>query len=283
MSNQEILEAAKKILASYSSRVTLRQLYYRLVAAHVVENSLRSYKRLVAMLTKARKDHSLDPALFRDLTRESKRPYGYSDLPSFLRAVKNSYQRDRWQDQDHYVEIWVEKEALATVFLPICSRWQVRLVVCRGYASVSALYEAAGRFHDANEDGKHVQLIYFGDYDPSGVDIPRSVGDELHEWISRYGDYEPPLPDRVALLPEQIEEYDLPPVPPKDTDSRTASFRAVHGEDTVELDALPPNVLEEIIETNIRQYIDFLRWDLQGTIEDGEQAKLVQMIEDITE
>jgi hypothetical protein len=257
---QKILAAAQDILGSYDYQITIRQLYYRLVATHVVENSAASYKRLVALLTKAREEGSLDPESFVDLTRRSEAPPGYDNLGDFVAAVAQAYSRDRWQGQKNYVEVWVEKEALATVFERPCRAYQVRLVVCRGYTSISALVEASRRFQDAGD--KRAHLLYFGDFDPSGQDIPRAVCEGLQRW----GGVAPRF-RLVALTAEQIAKHNLPPAPAKSSDTRTARFVAAHGEDTVELDALPPDVLAELIAASMEELIDPAAWAEQGEME----------------
>jgi len=268
-----VLTACAEILAEYPDQITLRQLYYRLVAAQLIENSQKSYKRLVATLTKARKQGDLDPASFCDLTRESQAPYGWRSLADYAQGMEERYSRLRWQSQPGYLEVWVEKEALATVFAPICERFQVRLVVCRGYPSVSCLFEAARRFAEETEAGRECALTYFGDFDPSGVDIPRNIGHELDAWAPGAA----PAISVVALTPEQIVEHNLPPAPPKHTDTRTRGFLATHGTDTVELDALPPDVLRQLIEGAITENIDIATWQDETDAENVERERLAEI------
>jgi len=268
-----VLTECIRILAEYPDQITLRQLYYRLVAAQVIENCQKSYKRLVAMLTKARKDGTISPAAFCDLTRESRGPYGWLDLGDYAQGMAQRYSRLCWQSQPRYLEVWVEKEALATVFAPLCGRHQVRLVVCRGYPSVSCLYEAARRFASEAGDGRECFLSYFGDFDPSGVDIPRNIGDELDAWAPGAA----PAVSVVALTPEQIADHNLPPAPPKHTDTRAARFVAKHGRDTVELDALPPGALRELIESAIVAHIDAAPWRAETDAENAERERLAEI------
>ena len=170
-----------------------------------------------------------------------------------------------WQGQDRRPEVWLEKEALATVFEPVCREYGVALQVCRGYPSISCLVAAASRT-------EHV--LYFGDFDPSGQDIPRCVAEELRDtWRAEIGLV------RIALTPEQIAEHNLPPAPAKPTDSRTAGFLAEHGDGTVELDALPPDVLRSLIRQAIEGEItDPDDWQEQLRIEQQEQRELLERL-----
>jgi hypothetical protein len=255
------------VLGEYSSRITLRQLYYRLVAAQMIDNTLASYKRLVALLTRARKAGEFPTDAFCDLTREPVTPGCWTDLPSFLEAVRRSYRRDRWQSQERRPEVWVEKEALTTVFAPVCARYGVTLQVCRGYPSVTCLVEAAARTD---------RILYFGDFDPSGQDIPRSIQDEMREtWGAEVS------LDLIALTAGEIEEYRLPPAPAKQTDSRTPGFLAAHGAGTVELDALPPDVLERLIVEAVEREIDEPEaWEEEQRREAVERRALAKILQD---
>jgi hypothetical protein len=236
------------------------------VAAQAIPNVFREYKNLCASLTHWRKQGLLDANAFCDLTREPVVPSIWSDLSDFLETVARAYRRDPWQQQERRPEVWLEKEALATVFAPVCRRYGVVLQVCRGYPSVSCLVEAAKR-------AEHI--VYFGDFDPSGQDIPRCVVQELRDtWDADVG------LDRIALTQGQIAEYRLPPAPAKATDSRTPRFVAAYGDDTVELDALPPEVLRGLIRGVIEAQITApAAWVEAKAEEDRESARLRALVE----
>jgi len=260
-----LLEICKSILAEYSGQITVRQLYYRLFAAQVIENTERSYKNLDAHLTKWRKAGLLSPRQFVDLTREPIIPSMWSDLSDFLRTVRRSYRRDLWQGQERRPEVFCEKQALAQVLAPICDEYGVTLQLCRGYTSVSLNVETAER-------AQHI--LYCGDHDPSGRDIERSLGCELRDtWGAEIGI------DRIALTQEQIAEYDLPTAPAKRTDTRTRRFLAEHGDGTVELDALPPNVLQGLLRQAIEgQITDPAAWAEAKREEGRESARLQALV-----
>jgi hypothetical protein len=205
-----LLAECKRVLSEYDGQITVRQLYYRLVAGQVIGNSLNEYKNLDGHLTKWRKAGDLDPAAFCDLTREPMIPNAWMDLSDFFATVREAYRRDPWQGQDRRPEIWCEKQALATVFEPICRAYGVAFQVCRGYVSKSLLVAAAERT-------KHI--LYFGDFDGSGEGIAENIEQELREvWGVNVGLV------RIALTPEQIAKHKLPGAIPKPSDSRTKGF-----------------------------------------------------------
>lgn len=276
---QQLLGHVQEILGSYDGDMTLRQVYYQLVARFAYPNTENSYKSLSAHLTRARVAGIIDGDRIIDRTRQVASPYGFADLPAFLSAMRRSYRRPRAQGQPEYIEVWVEKDALAGVFEPITRAYGVRLAVCRGYPSYSALRDAAQRFITAAhlQDPKDAWLsiyddcflLYFGDFDPSGQDIPRCITDNLAEWFGCR-----PEVELIALTPEQIEQHELPPAPAKRSDARTEKFVARYGEDTVELDALPPDVLRTLIRTAIEQYWDVPQYDSVLTAESEEKERL---------
>lgn len=280
----ETLAQVRDVLDSYDGDMTLRQVYYQLVARYEYPNREQSYKRLSQVLTKARVAGLIDGDRIVDRTRRVARPYGFADLPTFLSAMRRSYRRPRAQGQPEYVEVWVEKDALAGVFEPITYEYGVRLAVCRGYPSYSAIRDAAQRFTAAAhrqppKDGwmslyEECRLLYFGDFDPSGQDIPRCIRDNLAEWFGCR-----PEVELIALTPEQIEEHELPPAPAKRSDARTEKFVARYGEDTVELDALRPDVLREMIRVAIERYWDKPQHESVLAAESEEKQRLGVLID----
>ena len=257
-----LLEACKGILAEYDGeQVTLRHLYYRLVAAQIIENSFKSYKNFKSMTGRWRKAKHLDPKVFCDPTRETVLPGTWSDLSDFSATVRKAYRRDPWQGQERRPEVWCEKQALLSIFGPICRAYGAALQVCRGNPSITSLVEAADRVE---------RILYFGDFDPTGRDIPRNIEQELR---TRWGCA--CSLGIIALTPEQIAEHNLPENFAKKTDARYRRFVAEHGDRAVELDALPPDVLRSLIRQAIEAEItDPDAWQEQIDQEAEERVKL---------
>jgi hypothetical protein len=267
-----IIENSKKILEEYTGGITVRQLHYRLVAIGMI-NDMNHYKRVVTAMTKARWDDIVDMESFIDRERSM---YGETadddkDLDDEIengkdqvKAWMNAYRLNRWSNQKNYVEVWIEKKALQGVFERPCLHKNVGLAPCKGYPSITFLNEASKRFEDAVDNGKKVILLYFGDYDPSGADIPRSIQENL--W--RMG-IEVEV-KRIALNSDQIKEMNLPGVPPKVTDSRTANWS---GGDVVECDAIEPKTLTRMCEEAIEKHFDR---DLYSELKEKEKAEREQ-------
>jgi len=175
----------------------------------------------------------------------------WDDLPDFLQVVRRSYRRDVWQDQDVYIEAWLEKDALSRLFEEVLQPYGVTLNVGRGYDGWDSIHNAADRLLSAEEDGKAISILYFGDFDPSGEDMKHSLVERL-----AFFDCHPEIV-KSALIPEDIKRYHLPPAMNKPKDTREKKFSALHGtRASVELDALPWNILQERIVTEIEDRMD---------------------------
>ena len=186
---QWITDNALDIVSRYDKGIlTLRALHYQLVSIGMT-SSLRHYKRVVNAMIDARWEGLIDFDTFSDLDRsmvgttkweETNLSDGIADAKGAIEAWMTYYYKNRWENQEYYPEIFIEKKALQGVFQPICEQNRIALGACKGYPSLTFLYQAAQRFKQAEEQGKLPIVLYFGDYDPSGEDIPRAIG-EIYE------------------------------------------------------------------------------------------------------
>jgi len=249
-----VIMQANTFLADYEAQgynVTLRQLYYKFVSnVEGFENSLASYKRFGAVISKARLAGQISWTSIVDNARTFKGVYVEERLAGSIENISNFYAPDLWQDQINHVEVWVEKDALADVVSRPCKRWKVPYMACKGYMSSSEMWSAAHRFRRAHRQGRDCVLIHLGDHDPSGIDMTRDNVDRLS---TMFADVEI---KRVALNMDQIEEYSPPPNPTKITDSRAESYISEFGHESWELDALEPRVIDRLLDGHIQNLID---------------------------
>ncbi|WP_291053640.1 hypothetical protein [Herbiconiux sp.] len=237
--------------------LTLRQLYYQFVARDYIPNTMRSYKNLGAVMNRARLAGLMDWDYLEDRTRNLRGSHGGFETPAELIELnKWQYETDHWLGQDYRVEIWVEKDALVSVVGRAAGRYSAPYFSCRGYVSQSELYAAAQRHleleQSETESGLRPQVIviHLGDHDPSGIDMTRDMQDRLR----LFGASTEVV--RIALNRDQIDQYNPPPNPAKITDSRARGYIAEHGRSSWELDALEPQVLNDLIGNTIQDYLD---------------------------
>jgi hypothetical protein len=257
-----VLVAATAIVEEYDTLVTLRQLFYRLVAAGLVSNTSSHYSRLSELTAEGRREGTF-PELT-DRTRSIHRLPTF-DGPDDARAwLTDIYRRDRTENQDVSIFLGVEKAGMVAQL----EAWfgddlGIPVLALGGYASQSYADEVR---RDVERQGRPAVLLYAGDFDPSGEDIDRDFIERTDCWHKTV---------RIALDRNQVEEYDLPPAPGKDTDSRAADFIARHGElMQVELDALPPETLRQLYADALADFWDERTYRAVLDLEAHERAEL---------
>jgi len=268
----ELATEIERVFEVFGPPMTVRQLYYQLVARGTIPNAQSAYLRLDRLSVRLREAEVLPWGWLIDRTREVQKVSAWEDLPDFLETVRVAYRKDLWQDNPDRVEIWLEKDALSGVFREVTDRYQAPLVVTRGYPSRSLLWESRRLIE---EDGRPCFIYYFGDHDATGKDIERVVGEELSQSDTRIAF------KRVAILPEDIDRFRLPPIPAKKTDTRYRRFVAAYGNRCVELDALPPDELRRRIDEVIQRHIDSEAWERLRNIERQEQESLGAVVQTI--
>ena len=253
----QMVKACNDIVRNYQAqnlRLTLRQLYYQLVTQNIITNEEKSYKNLGKLLSNARLAGLVDWEAIEDRVRVPRMPQQFDDLGDLVTTALSAYRLPRWNGQDVYAELWVEKDALSGVLAPLAREFHVPLLVNRGYSSQSAMYDSSKRFIDNAKRGKSI-LFYLGDHDPSGEDMVRDIQDRLDMFGAEVS------VEKLALTMKQVQQYNPPPNPAKHTDSRYAKYAAEHGNQSWEVDALSPDVLNRLIRTAFRQVIDMEKMD----------------------
>ncbi len=255
---ESIVERVKRIVAEYAGmRLTLRQIFYRLVAAQVIENTKSNYQFLSKVLVDARKARKIPYTAIEDRTRSMHKGHGsnlsaaehFNSFWDYVTKMDKRYTMPKWWGQPKRVQVWLEKQALQALFEQVTDAEGVDLAVCKGYPSLTFLWEAARTLQGLKEE---IEIVYFGDFDPSGMDIERFVGETLRD---EFG-IEVTV-TRISITREQIDEYNIPPAPAKPTDSRTEKFVEEHGVAwQVELDAIEPRTLQGFIRDSIREHWD---------------------------
>ncbi len=251
-SSLELIDRINMIIAEYMSKgyeLTLRQLYYQLVARDIIPNNERSYKNIGNLVSDARMAGLIDWEAIVDRTRYL-RANSHWDSPSdIVEACARSFRYNRWSTQPVYLEVWVEKDALIGVVSKACSSLDVPHFSCRGYVSQTEMWSAAQRLIEQGESRDTV-IIHLGDHDPSGRDMSRDIEERLNIFGAN------PEFKRIALNMDQIQMYNPPPNPTKVTDSRHVAYMREFGNECWELDALRPEVIDSLIRDTVKGYMD---------------------------
>lgn len=177
---REVLNAIIRICEDYDSqgyRLTLRQLYYQLVAKDYIPNHDKVYKKLSSLKDEVVYSGLVDWNIFEDRGRIPQRSYFEYSVEDALGRTKRSYALNKQNGQPNHIEVWTEKDAISDILSRVTRPLTIHLVINKGYSSSTAMYAAYDRFVDKLRDGKKIVILYFGDHDPSGLDMIRDIND----------------------------------------------------------------------------------------------------------
>lgn len=261
----DTIDKVNSIVAEYEAQgyeLTLRQVYYQLVARGFIPNNERSYKNLGNLINDGRLAGLIDWYAIVDRTRNLRGNSHWDRPEDVIDSARYSYMLDRWENQPNYVEVWVEKDALIGIVSQICRELDVPHFSCRGYTSQSEMWSAAQQF--IRQDYRESRtIIHLGDHDPSGIDMTRDIQERMDMFGADV------FVKRVALTMEQIETFCPPPNPTKLSDARASGYIREYGHECWELDALEPKVITSLIRNEVTALLDT---DLLSEIERREKT-----------
>lgn len=161
---------------------TVRQTFYQATVKGIIEKTEAGYDRVQRALVGLRRSGRIDYHSITDNTRWQIKPTTFNSLADALEETARVYRRAVWSDVDVYCEVWLEKDALAGVVVPITTKYDVPLMVARGFSSLSFLHSAA---EDINALEKPAYIYHLGDHDPSGVCAGQKIEQTLCELALR--------------------------------------------------------------------------------------------------
>lgn len=271
----DVIKRCNSIIKEYRAQgfqLTLRQLYYQMVARDIIPNKLAEYKRLGSIVNDARLAGLIDWSAIEDRTRNLRSLAHWDNPAHIVKACAEQFRVDMWGGQPYRPEVWIEKDALIGVIEPVCQKLDVPFFSCRGYTSQSEMWSAAMRLRGYLDNGQVPIIFHLGDHDPSGVDMTRDIRDRLTLFTEDALEVE-----RLALNMNQIEEFTPPPNPAKLTDSRCQAYIVQFGPDSWELDALEPSVMGELILIAVTKLLDDSQWKKRDRMKNDGRALLLKV------
>lgn len=262
--------------------LTTRQVYYQLVAGGLIENTIQSYKRVAGIINDAKLAGLIDWDALEDRTRAFETRSHWTSASSMVWACERQYHEDLWANQERRVFVVIEKEALVGVLSGLCERMDVPILAARGYPSGTVLRAfVEDHILPSVRYGQEAPVIlHLGDHDPSGIDMSRDLQDRIDLFCQSEAT---PFFKRIALNMDQISELRPPENPAKSTDARYKEYRKRFGNSSWELDALPPAYLNNLVEGEIKGFIDDAAWRrTERVISDKRDtlAKAAQFVEE---
>ena len=265
----ELFNAVGTVLTSYGNdRISIRHLCYRLAGAGIIPKTERAFGQLGEHLVTWRKQGLIPFGRFVDATRWYHGSTTFDNAADALEDSISGYRKNLWRTQPFHVEVWVEKEAVASIVVPVADSWGIKTFVCRGFTSLTSTWEAAEIFKQALSNGKEPIILYLGDYDESGV----WCGTTIQNHFKLHGLDGQVEFVRVAINQEQIHQFNLPTRPPKERKGSKWVDRCV------EIDTLSSAQIRELLENEITSSIESEEWNRLRVIEQAEQETLEKIL-----
>lgn len=250
---------------------SVRHVFYRMTDPRLpepVEKSDLGYRHVQSRCVVLRRNGRLPYGWLSDTGRMGYFVDTFTGRGDFIRRMAGLYRADLWADAASKCEVWCESRSIAGVILPDCQELAVSLYPCGGFTSITFAHDAAQAMNAAN-DGREVMVFYIGDYDPAGVLIDVNLERELRTHLH---------PDvamrfvRLGITAEQVERYDLPRKPRKESDRR-----ALHIDCAVEAEAMPATILRTLLRDAIEALLPAHALEVAKVAEASEQAGLARL------
>jgi hypothetical protein len=281
-----LVGAVREVLAEYEEQLplTLRQVFYRLVASRGYEKTEQAYGRLGEALNRARRAGYVPFEHVRDDGVQAILPQTFGSPEEFLdwaRENADVFNLDRQHGQPYYLEVWVEAAGMARMVADVALDYGVPVYSAGGFDSTTGKHDAAVRFLERDneaEDGLPSIVLHLGDYDASGVSLFVAAAEDVTAFVEDLGGDEPEFV-RVAVTEEQIGEYGLPSAPPKKNDKRSVFTDTK----TVQCEAFEPDQLQEIVRAAIVERLDMDAFEQTLAEERAQRSALGELLDEMGE
>lgn len=243
--------------------LTVRGAFYRVMSRGAVPKTENGYRTVQRRILIMRRQGRLPYQWIADGTRWQVKPQSWRNINEALNNTAMTYRKQLWEEQGYHIEIWSEKDAITSVVAPVTRTWDLPLMVARGFSSETFLWNTA---QDIIADDMPAVIYQLGDHDPSGVAAWQHTQAKLREFAPAI-DF---TFERLAVTEEQIESLHLPTRPTKTSDTRAHNFVG----ESVEVDAIPSDILRDIVADAIEQWVDEDQLDITRAAEASERAVL---------
>jgi hypothetical protein len=269
LTKAEVAERRASIFAIVEAMqpMTVRETFYQAMVRGIVEKFEESYDKVDSDLCKMRRSGEIPYEWIVDNTRRAIKPLSFESVSAALEFAAETYLKDMWRDEGCRVHIWIEKDALTATVRPVTEEYDVALWPARGYSSITFLHEAAEEIRGLDVP---VYVYHFGDFDPSGENAAECIERDLRDMSGAEVHFE-----RVALTEEQVRRWRLPTRPTKLSDTRAKRFDS---DVSVELEAVPPNVLRDLVREVIERHMPRKRLLALKREERRERDQITRMV-----
>ncbi|QNJ03726.1 hypothetical protein [Synechococcus sp. PROS-U-1] len=277
--NVDLLAAVQSVLTMYQDQLplTIRQVFYVLVGKYDYEKTEAAYKRLCELLANARRGGVIPFDHIRDDGPSAAAPQLFKSGDDWLTAIHRSANHVRlspWNLQPRYVEVICEAGGMVPMLASVADPYGITVRSGGGFDSITAKHELAQ--HYARQQ-LPVTVLHVGDHDPSGEALWTNLSEDVGAFCQSLGaDFSV---QRIAVTKEHQQIYSLPTAPPKKTDKRSVWNE---GDQTVQAEALPPDILQSIVRDAIEANLDLDQLAETRRLEQQTRDKLSAVLSDLT-
>jgi hypothetical protein len=245
-----LLDQVQGVLDEYVDHLplTIRQIFYRLVGAHDYEKTERAYQRLIEHLNRARRADKIPMDVIRDDTGIISEPDHWESVEQFMATVRadaKSFTLDHSAGQATRLVVICEASGMVPQLERVAHPFGITVMSGGGFDSLTDKYKFAAAL---SEHERPTEVLDIGDHDPSGAHRFLAYQEDIQAFARKLGGNV--TFTRLAVTPQQITEYQLPTAPPKAADNRAFSGQ------TCQAEALPPDVLANILRSAIEKRVD---------------------------
>ena len=268
------MEVRAEFLIDYAKRhgpVSVRALYYQAEVAALpgITKDDRDYDKIQRQVLLLRRNGRLSYEWIADATRWMRKPRSHSSIQDALNETAALYRKSLWNHASTYVEIWVEKDAVAGTIYPVTSACDVPLMVARGYSSETFCFEAVAQ----RSNRKPYHVYYLGDFDRAGQNAAQALSEKLQRFAAMRGI--PVVFETIGVTLPQIIEMGLSTRAPK---RETAADRKWPHEFACELDAMPADRMRALVDGAIQRHLPAHELEILKLAEASEREMLQMFV-----
>ena len=280
----DVVGQVQAILAEYAAYLpmTNRQIFYRLVGTRGYPKTEQAYARLCEYLNRARRAGMIDFSAIRDDGTQSEGGTGYSGVEHWMRSIRyyaEGYSHNLTEGQRYHRELWVEAGGMVPQAAAVAGDYDVITYSAGGFNGLTDKHETAERLA---RQRKPCIVFHVGDLDPSGLAIVDALAEDVtlmaRGIAHRRGRDALVQFIRVAVTEDQVAEHGLPTAPQKGSDNRGEWM-----DETVQCEALPPDVLAATIRAAIEEYTDLDQVAAMREQGDRERARILDRFDRIAD
>ena len=248
MTKADVVQLERQVIEvlAADAPLSIRHIFYRLTDTRLplpIEKSERGYQIVQRRTVEMRRSGKLPYGHISDTSRAGYHVPQYDNASAFVRAVSGLYRGPLWTADLPHVEVWAESRSIASVLRETCKELAVSLYPTGGYSSLTLIYAAAQHINALGRS--QAAVLYVGDFDAAGLDIPRALEADLRQHLAI-----PLTFRRLAITEAQIAAHSLPTKPRKATERRRPEIQA-----TVEAEALPAPILRQLVRDAVEAYL----------------------------